>query len=243
MFREEASALLLLPEHPNIARFVTFDAGVRPKPILVMHLVEGSNLDRLIEVGELNMENALDLLLQVCAGLDAMHQVGVAHLDVKPSNIIVREPDGFTNRKRTSMHPVLVDFGLAGRHLRPGCGTAEYSAPEIWGSGDTRNPLPADVYAFACLVYETLTAETLFDSPTEIGLITQHVTHDGAPESVVAMRSMQGLEGLADLLQRCLRHDPQNRITIRQARQFLANLKPELDELQWPLRVSGSMAP
>ena len=45
--------------------------------------------------------------------------------------------------------PVLVDFGLAGRHLRPGCGTANYGAPEIWGTGDRSRAIPADVYAFA----------------------------------------------------------------------------------------------
>ena len=46
LFREEAGALLALPGHANIARFVTFDAGARPKPILVMELVEGPSLER-----------------------------------------------------------------------------------------------------------------------------------------------------------------------------------------------------
>ena len=45
MFRAEASALLAIPAHPNLARFVTFDTGSKPKPILVMELVEGQNLD------------------------------------------------------------------------------------------------------------------------------------------------------------------------------------------------------
>ncbi|MDH3818623.1 MAG: serine/threonine protein kinase, partial [Myxococcales bacterium] len=96
LFREEAGALLALPEHPNIARFVTFDAGARPKPILVMELVEGPSLERMLEMGGLSLGRARELLLGVGAGLHAMHQVGVGHLDVKPSNIIVCNPDAIT---------------------------------------------------------------------------------------------------------------------------------------------------
>ena len=49
MFRSEASALMLIPGHANLARFVTFDAGAKPKPILVMEFVEGPTLERVIE--------------------------------------------------------------------------------------------------------------------------------------------------------------------------------------------------
>jgi hypothetical protein len=146
LFREEAGALLALPEHPNLARFVTFDAGARPKPILVMELVEGPSLERMLEMGDLSLGRARDLLLGVGAGIDAMHQVGVGHLDVKPSNIIVCNADAVTGVGQPPK-PVLVDFGLAGRHLRPGCGTANYGAPEIWGAGDTSQAIPADVYS------------------------------------------------------------------------------------------------
>jgi hypothetical protein len=149
LFREEAGALLALPEHPNIARFVTFDAGARPKPILVMELVEGPSLERMLEMGGLSLGRARELLLGVGAGLHAMHQVGVGHLDVKPSNIIVCNPDAITGVGQPPK-PLLVDFGLAGRHLRPGCGTANYGAPEIWGAGDTSQAIPADVYARHC---------------------------------------------------------------------------------------------
>ena len=64
-----------------------------------------------------------------------------------------------------SSTPVLVDFGLAGRHIRPGCATGPYGAPEIWGltPEDWKpRPMPADVYAFACMAYEVLTGDTLF---------------------------------------------------------------------------------
>jgi hypothetical protein len=238
LFREEAGALLALPEHPNIARFVTFDAGARPKPILVMELVEGPSLERMLEMGDLSLGRARDLLLGVGAGIDAMHQVGVGHLDVKPSNIIVCNADAVTGVGQPPK-PVLVDFGLAGRHLRPGCGTANYGAPEIWGAGDTSQALPADVYAFGCLIFEAYTGRTLFDGNGEAAMITQHITHDGDPEAVRALLDRSETRELGALIARCLRGNPDHRITIRQARQFLADLSLGVKNERWPVRVAS----
>jgi len=238
LFREEAGALLALPEHPNIARFVTFDAGAGPKPILVMELVEGPSLERTLEMGDLSIRRARDLLLGVGAGLDAMHQVGIAHLDVKPSNIIVCNADAITGVGNPPK-PVLVDFGLAGRHLRPGCGTANYGSPEIWGTGDTSQAIPADVYAFGCLIFEAYTGKTLFDGTGEAAMITQHVTHDGDPDAVRALLAQAETRELGALVARCLRRDPNDRITIRQGRQFLANLRLGVENAHWPVRIAS----
>ena len=93
LFREEAGALLAVPPHPNLARLVTFDAGVKPKPILVMELVEGPTLERLILTRVLEAGRAMRILDGVAAALEAMHATGVGHLDIKPSNIILRAPD------------------------------------------------------------------------------------------------------------------------------------------------------
>jgi hypothetical protein len=238
LFREEAGALLALPEHPNIARFVTFDAGARPKPILVMELVEGPSLERMLEMGELSIGRARELLLGVGAGLDAMHQVGVAHLDVKPSNIIVCNAEAVTGAGQPPK-PVLVDFGLAGRHLRPGCGTANYGAPEIWGVGESVQPIPADVYAFGCLVFEAYTGETLFDGAGEAAMIAQHVAHDGAPDPVRRLLERPQTRELGTLIARCIRRDPSDRITIRQARQLLASLSLGAHNEHWPVRIAS----
>ena len=110
MFREEASALIALPQHPNLARFVTFDAGSKPKPILVMELVEGVTLERLLET----------------RGLDASRAVGVLD-DVSPGSRRCTRPASrtWTSSRRTSScaggeEAVLVDFGLAGQAHSPG---------------------------------------------------------------------------------------------------------------------------
>ncbi len=228
LFREEAGALLSLPDHPNIARFVTFDAGARPKPILVMELIEGIRCDKLLDARGLTSRSAVALLDGILAGLEAMHAVGVGHLDIKPTNVILRG----------GREPVLVDFGLAGRHIRPGCATGCYGAPEIWGvvpPGVTATPLTADIYSFGCLAYEILTGKTLFDAPTEVALITAHITHDGLPAPVKRLADDPRTADIAAFMYACLRHNPQDRATTSSLREMLLRITGQLADLRWPL--------
>jgi serine/threonine protein kinase len=236
LFREEAGALLSLPRHKNLATFVTFDAGARPKPILVMELVEGPTLERVIERGELSVERALLLLDGLADGLSRMHQVGIGHLDVKPSNVILRQP----GLQETAVMPVLVDFGLAGRHIRPGCATGPYGAPEIWGlqpEGWQPDPRAADVYAFACVAYEVLTGDTLFEAPNELAVINLHLSHDGYPEKLLSLRQNPRLAAVCDLIANGLRQHPGERISMRDMRDGFREIATALGTLGWPLSV------
>lgn len=233
LFREEARALLMLPEHPNLARFVTFDVGARPKPILVMELVQGPTLERMLDREEFTVAHAIGILDGVAAGLEAMHGVGVAHLDVKPSNIILRDsPSGGTT-------PVLVDFGLAGRKLRPGCATVHYGAPEVWSTKPQPElePMPTDVYAFSCLAFELLTNDILFDGDTAVSIVSSHLGHDGRPQTLVSLAGEPRLGGLVELLSSGLRAKPKERLTIGQMRKGLLELGKELAGLEWPLGI------
>ena len=228
LFREEAGALLAVPDHENLARFVTFDAGARPKPILVMELVEGTRCDKLIASRLLTLPSAFALLDGVLAGLSAMHGAGVGHLDIKPSNVILRD-------ERQS---VLVDFGLAGRHLRPGCGTSSYGAPEVWGiggEGDKPSPMAADVYSFGCLAFEVLTGQTLFDAPSEVALISAHLTHDGLPFGVKRLADKPVTAPLAAALSKCLRRDQRRRGSVAEVRRDLQIVASTLGSKSWPV--------
>jgi serine/threonine protein kinase len=227
LFREEASALLAIPTHRNLARLVTFDLGARPKPILVMELVDGPNLERVLDSGDLDLPTAFGILDGVAAGLSAMHRVGVAHLDVKPGNIILRDGE-----------PVLVDFGLAGRHLRPGCATVYYGAPEVWGEDSGMPPMPADVYAFSCLAYELLTGSSVFDFDSAGAFVTAHCSHDGWPPAIHALRGGAATRPLAEILAGGLRADASDRTTMPELRSRLSALVPTLSSLDWPLAPS-----
>jgi hypothetical protein len=244
LFREEAGALLTLPRHANIAGFVTFDAGARPKPILVMELVPGNTLERLVDRRALNLKLALSVLDGMAAGLQAMHDVGLAHLDVKPANVILRpqRENVAPRRPRDDLRhvPVLVDFGLAGRKVRPGCGSPYYGAPEVWDTaafGDRIDPRATDVYAFCCLAYEILTGKPLFAGPTLPAIFSLHLTHDGGPPELDWLRAHDRHARLAELLAAGLLREPARRITIKVMRARLRDIAREgLADATWPLR-------
>ncbi len=236
LFREEAGALLALPRHPNLPRFVTFDAEARPKPILVMELVEGPSLERLLPTGELRIERALAILEDIAAGLQIMHEAGLGHLDLKPANVILR-------RSEQGERAVLVDFGLAGRHVRPGCGTAEYGAPELWlGTRDARalRPQPVDVYAFGAMAFEVLTGRELFRGASEMELLAQHHAHDGMPPGVAALFGDPRTTELGQMLRKALRRDPAQRAEMRELRLHLDRLRTQMAGYGWPLPLPHS---
>jgi serine/threonine protein kinase len=132
---------------------------------------------------------------------------------------------------------VLVDFGLAGRHVRPGCASGNYGAPEVWAPPDTgpSSPVKVDVYAFGCVTFEALTGQTLFVASDEIQQIAIHLAHDGSPEPVRQMAKRPELASLAELLFSMLRRDPKNRPTIGEVRSSLARLSKDLTRLRWPI--------
>jgi eukaryotic-like serine/threonine-protein kinase len=243
LFREEAGALLTLPRHTNIAGFVTFDAGARPKPILVMELVPGNTLESLIDRRALTMALALDVLDGMAAGLQAMHDVGLAHLDIKPGNVILRAGRESTSPRRARKErqvPVLVDFGLAGRKVRPGCGSPYYGAPEVWDTaefGDRLDPRATDVYGFSCLAYELLTGKPLFNGPTLPAIFAMHLNHDGNPPELEWLRKHDRHAPLAELLDDGLAHEPGERISMTTMRARLQEIAKEtLADSTWPLR-------
>ena len=235
LFREEAGALLSLPQHVNLARFVTFDLAAQPKPILVMELIGGMGLDRLIRSRSLSSEQAFKILDGILAGVEAMHSASLGHLDLKPSNVILRDGD----------IPVLVDFGLSGRKLRPGCGTLDYCSPEVLGTAPpdyVPSPLPADIYAFACMAYETLTGELLFEAEDETAILSLHVMHDGWPDRLARFAQIPEYRDLAMVLAACLRQDPRKRPTVRQARTALAKAGKNLHDRPWPISLDRPRA-
>ena len=232
MFRSEASALIAIPPHANLARFVTFDAGAKPKPILVMEFVEGPTLERAHRVARARRgARRCAILDDVLAGLEAMHDVGVGHLDLKPGNVVLR---------KQQEDAVLVDFGLAGRHVRPGCATGPYGAPEVWGALPAESPAPADVYAFGCVAYEALTGKVLFESDNELAQIALHVAHDGHPPPVKALLGRPDTKALGELLQTALRREPKQRATAKQLRERLKGLRSKIRPSKWPLAKSES---
>lgn len=226
VFKLEAGALLALPDHPNIAEFVTFDARARPKPLLVMELVKGTDCGELLTARDLDNARVLKILDGVLAGLLAMHEAGVGHLDIKPSNVVLR-PTG---------EAVLVDFGLAGRHLRVGCATPFYASPEVWGHvEDGVSPFTADAYSFGCVAFEMLSGKRLFEGSHVLMLMAAHFDHDGKPEGVQKLCGDPALAPVGEWIASALRRSPKDRATLATLRKELQALSGPLEKLSWPL--------
>lgn len=153
-FRREARAMAAL-NHPNIVAI--YDYGHLGAEFLyfVMEYVDGTDLGEIMRLGRMTPELALQLLPQICAGLEYAHSKGIVHRDIKPANIML------TRQGEVK----IADFGLAKDVARNASiatethmvmGTPEYAAPEQFNAHrevDHR----ADIYAFGVLMYQMLT--------------------------------------------------------------------------------------
>ncbi|MGE0547724.1 MAG: protein kinase [Kofleriaceae bacterium] len=228
LFREEAGALLALPSHPNLAGFITFDASSKPKPILVMEFVRGTDLERTLEVSTLDMPKAFAIIDGLLAGIEAMHKVQIAHLDVKPANVLLRDGAG---------NAVLVDFGLAGRRLRPGCGSAHYGAAEVWTDAASIEPFGADVYAAAAVAYEVLTRALLFQGDSLKQVIDGHFVKQPGAQLLASLEKRPKCGPLAELLRAAVARDPKRRPTAARLRAGFAAIAPDLRNVAWPIQA------
>lgn len=168
-FEQELEILKDL-KHPNIVRCF---GGVceNENRFYAMELVEGGSLeDDLKKRPKLPWEQVVEYGEQMAAGLQASHEKGIIHRDVKPGNFL----------KTSTGRLKLSDFGLAridaGRKItRAGktAGTVLYMAPEqIRGQDITP---AADIYALGCVLYEMLTGRTPFEGDSAAALLHAHV--------------------------------------------------------------------
>lgn len=170
--RREARVQAAL-EHPHVLDvYEVGEAG--DELFLTMRLVDGATLAELLRAGALDIERALDLLDQVAGALDAAHEAGLLHRDMKPQNVLVaRDGDAF-----------LTDFGLSraatdtATASRPTLGTVAYVAPEvIRGEPPTS---ASDRYSFAATMFHCLTGDVVFPRGSDIAVIYAH-TSESAP--------------------------------------------------------------
>ncbi|MEW5739560.1 MAG: protein kinase [Myxococcota bacterium] len=203
-FKLELSLSRLLA-HPNIIRL--FDLGLdNGWRYLTMELLEGEDLSSLMRKrgGPLPLGEALPILEQVCAALQAAHERGVVHRDVKPHNVFVT----------TSGVVKLMDFGIARRLNTPGvtmmgtiAGTPEYMSPEQI-NGFSEVTAPADLYALGATAYEVLTGGVPFSYSELTRLLIAQATE--APKSPRAKNPAIPVE-LDELLLRLLEKDSARR--------------------------------
>jgi predicted Ser/Thr protein kinase len=168
-----------------------------------MRLVQGDTLADLVAKAPLAPSRAVSIVSQVGEALDAAHAAGLIHRDVKPQNIIVTPSD----------FAYLVDFGIAEansdtRLTATGAqiGTLNYMAPERFTGKSVT--LEVDVYALACVLYESLTGEPPFPGDS---IESQLAAHIASPPPQPAVTNPRVPAAFDDVIARGMAKDPDDR--------------------------------
>ena len=173
-FRREAKAAAAI-DHPNVLPVYESGETADGRLFLASRFVEGGDLGAHLErSGPLDPHEAIAILTQVAAALDAAHEAQLVHRDVKPANVLLE-------RVGEDTRAYLGDFGLAKwteashAYTESGAllGTVDYMAPEQIEGGvvDGRS----DVYAFGCLLYRCLTGSVPFPREAPSATLMAHM--------------------------------------------------------------------
>ncbi len=211
-FREEARNVAKL-SHPNIV--TVYDVGSNTDPntgqqthYIVMEFVDGSDLKKLIRKrGALPVEEALELSIQICAGIGFAHEEGLVHADVKPQNILLT----------SSQQVKVTDFGIAQAfNPAPPTGNTE-PLQVVWGSPHYFSPEQAqggrprtasDVYSIGVVMFEMLTGQLPYTGANQQELALAHIQ---TPVPRVTDVSPQVPEALSRVVYKVMSKEPDQR--------------------------------
>jgi len=202
-FRREAQAAGLL-SHPNLV--TVYEFGEQDGLLfLAMEYVEGQSLQALLAAKSLSRDDLLEILAQVCDGLDYAHRHGIVHRDVKPANVMVVRDDGRITAK-------VMDFGvarMAGSDLTETgmvMGTVSYMAPEYLIDG-VASPA-SDQFAVGVMLCEGLIGRNPYRGETT-GAVVHKIIHETDPLTRPEVAALD--EGLQGILRTALARDPLGR--------------------------------
>ncbi|WP_063773451.1 protein kinase [Streptomyces rubellomurinus] len=235
-FRREAQAVARL-EHPNIV--TVYDSGEdvaadgSSTPYIVMQLIDGKGLresinDAVAQQGAMPTEEALRVTVGVLNALEASHDMGLVHRDIKPGNVMF---DRKGNVK-------VMDFGIA-RALESGVtsmtqtgmvvGTPQYLSPEqaLGKPVDARS----DLYSVGVMLFEMLTGQLVFDGDSAFSIAYKHVQEEPSAPSAVNRAVTPEVDAY---VAKALRKDPAHRF------QSAAEMRDEAERLIEAAKGGGS---
>ncbi len=154
---ERETRILATFDHPHICRLLDHGATPSGQPYLVMDYVDGVRIDEYCDANQLDIVHRLRLFVKVCEAVQAAHRGLIAHLDIKPSNILVTAEG----------EPKLLDFGTAkvvdlatGDPTTTQAMTPGYASPEQLRGEPVSTS--CDLYSLGVVLYELLTGASPF---------------------------------------------------------------------------------
>jgi serine/threonine protein kinase len=201
-FQREARAAARL-DHVNVV--TVYDVGQDgDRHYIVMECVDGQDLKtRIRQRGRLETDEALDITIQVCAGVGHAHRAGIIHCDIKPQNVLVTQ-DGRIK---------VTDFGIARALSESGITESE----TVWGSplyfspeqaaGEPPSPA-SDVYSIGVMMYEMLAGAPPFQAESPAALALMHMREEPPP---LAARNPQVPPQLEWIVRKVLAKEPSAR--------------------------------
>ena len=170
-FRKEALAAAGL-NHPGIV--AVYDSGEDgTDSYIVMELVKGHTLRELLQQGQIDSDNALEITAGILDALEYSHSKGIVHRDIKPGNIMITD-SGEVKVMDFGIARALADIGATMTNTWNVVGTAQYLSPEqaTGEPADSRS----DIYSVGCVLYEMLSGEPPFTGDTPVSIAFQHVS-------------------------------------------------------------------
>ncbi|WP_063752505.1 protein kinase domain-containing protein [Streptomyces sp. NRRL S-350] len=235
-FRREAQAVARL-EHPNIVTVYDSGEDIAPDgsstPYIVMQLIDGKGLRDAIneaigQYGAMPAEDALRVTVGVLNALEASHDMGLVHRDIKPGNVMF---DRKGNVK-------VMDFGIA-RALESGVtsmtqtgmvvGTPQYLSPEqaLGKPVDARS----DLYSVGVMLFEMITGQLVFDGDSAFSIAYKHVQEEPPAPSTLNRSVTPEVDAF---VAQALRKDPAHRF------QSAAAMRDEAERLIEAAKGGGS---
>ncbi|HEY4012457.1 MAG TPA: protein kinase [Polyangiaceae bacterium] len=221
-------------KHPNVVNI--FDVGVQDDiPYLVMELLEGQDLERLLESkGALDEGLLIDIMIPVIAGLTAVHDAGIVHRDLKPGNIFLAKG------RYNDLEPKLLDFGISKAQgpealkltaNRGIMGTPLYISPEGLHGGEMTPR--SDQYSLGVVMYECATGCTPYEASAFADLsrliVSGQYTRPMTRKPELSRR-------MARIIERAMSLHPQERFSdMREMGRELLNLAGQRTRITWGL--------
>ncbi len=209
--------------HKNVVRIYDLGEADGVK-FITMEYIEGSDLRSIIlEKKQFSPTEAVEIMLQVCRALEAVHTVGVIHRDLKPQNIM----------RDTQGRVVVMDFGLARLIESNGMtqtgalvGTMEYMSPEqaLGGSLDQRS----DLFTLGLIFYELLTGKMPFAADSALASLIKRTQERAIP---VSHHDSSIPTSLTNLVAKCMERDPKRRYQSSSCRHRVSAAEQDF----WPI--------